>query len=141
MRSCSQQKSKDLVVKVINQMGRTIPSSELENSAEMSHPRSKHNRYFKVVLMQQYSLRFHLKNRLSGEMYQVFLYCENIIFLIYHISHCFLQLKVYESDLRKLWQHFAFNITKELFFLNQPTKQTKQQQEEEEGEGEEELGV
>lgn len=83
-------------------MGRTIPSSELENSVEMSHPRSKGNRYFKVVLMQQYSLRFHLKNRLSGKMYQVFLYCENIIFLIYHISHCFLQLKVYESDLRKL---------------------------------------
>lgn len=61
-----------MVVKVINHLGRTIPSSELENSVEMSHPRSKGNRYFKVVLMQQYSLRFHLKNRLSGEMYQVF---------------------------------------------------------------------
>lgn len=71
-------------------MGRTIPSSELENSVEMSHPRSKGNRYFKAVLMQQYSLRFHLNNRLSGEMYQVFLYCENITFLIYHTSHCFL---------------------------------------------------
>lgn len=132
---CTHQKSKDLVVKMINQMGRATTSSVLKNSVEMSHPISKRNRYFKAVLMQQCSPRFHLRNRLSGEMYQVFfcffffVFCFFLLWEHYfprrHSSQCFLQLKVHESVLWKLWQHFAFKITKGTLLPQPKPKQQK----------------
>lgn len=46
----------------LDEKQRAITSPELENSVQMSHPVSKCRRYFKVVLMKQYSQTIHLKN-------------------------------------------------------------------------------
>lgn len=108
--SCAHQKSKDWIIKSGQPDGKqgTITCCELENSVQMSHPKSRCKTYFKVARTRQDSLRSHpthgqpdRKTRRNES---------EPIFQIHRLSP--LSPAQGTSGLCKLWPHFAFNIAK-----------------------------